>query len=66
MYKLLAAIRRQLYVLFASRLGLTLLALFVGMSVFTAAIYQKLVVRELPVVVIDLDRSQLSLSFARY
>lgn len=51
---------RQLRLLFTSRLGLGLLGLLVLMSVLSGGIYQRLVLRELPVAVVDLDGSRLS------
>lgn len=50
----------QLRQIFASRLGLSLLALFVAMSAITGAIYSRLVLRDVAVVVVDLDGTHLS------
>ncbi|HMA93078.1 MAG TPA: ABC transporter permease [Polyangiaceae bacterium] len=50
----------QLRQIFASRLGLALLLLFVTMSITTGAIYERLVLRDVAVVVVDRDGSRLS------
>ncbi|HOU93445.1 MAG TPA: ABC transporter permease, partial [Polyangiaceae bacterium] len=60
MRNVLRGMSRQLRLLFTSRLGLGLLGLLVLMSVLSGGIYQRLVLRELPVAVVDLDGSRLS------
>lgn len=50
----------QLRLIFASRLGVWLLTLLVAMSVLSGAIYQRLVLRDIPVAVVDLDATHMT------
>src|SRR5512145_1430182 len=56
----------QWRLLLGSRLGLCLLALFSVTALVTGAIYDRLVLRDLPVVVVDLDGTHLTRLFSQY
>lgn len=60
MRQFLRGVWQQWRQIFASRLGLALLLLFAIISVATGAIYERLVLRDVTVVVVDRDQSRLS------
>jgi ABC-2 type transport system permease protein len=60
MKEILRGVAEQLRVMFGSRLGLSLLALLLAMSVMTGAIFNRLVLQDVRVVVVDLDATKLT------
>lgn len=57
MMSILRGAAAQLKAVFGSRLGLVLLVLFTSMSIVTGAVYDQLVLRDVPFIVVDRDNT---------